>query len=328
MSLILVPAAVLGGMGVLFGVGLAIANKKLGIEKDPREVAVRNALPGANCGGCGFAGCDAFAAAVLSGNAKVNGCPVGGVSCSEQIAGIMGVDAGGSKRWVSTVVCRGATGRCKEKYVYKGIEDCRAAALAADGYKACRFACLGLGTCAKSCEYDAIHMENELAVIDKDKCVGCQKCVAVCPKSVLQMMPDDRPIQLRCRANARGRMVKDLCDAGCIACTRCAKACKFGAIEMKDNLPVISIEKCVGCMECARVCPSGAIEGDVANRPVAKIDSKDCIGCEKCKAACRFNAIEGESKGDHVVIHAECTGCGECVRACPQDCIAITERTK
>jgi electron transport complex protein RnfB len=294
---------------------------------DEKVPLVREALPGANCGACGYPGCDGYAAAVASGEAAVNLCTVGGASVAKQIGEIMGVDAGSVTRKVATVKCQGSLDRCGGKYEYQGIEDCLAASLVADGNKACHYACLGLGTCARACEYGAITIDERLkiAMVDADKCTGCTKCVAVCPKDVLSMEPADAPVQLLCRAAEEGKLVSDNCKVGCIGCELCAKSCHFGAITMVDHLPVIDREKCVGCMMCAEVCPTSAIWGDFANRQEAVIDREACIGCSICKKKCNFDAIAGERKQPHDVTEA-CTGCGACAPACPKKCISMRTR--
>ncbi|MEG0767843.1 MAG: 4Fe-4S binding protein, partial [Clostridia bacterium] len=258
--------------------------------------AVREALPGANCGGCGYAGCDGYAEAVSEGKAPVNGCPVGGAAVAMHLASIMGVEAGDTQKKVATVICRGGTNFCAQKYDYQGIKDCVAASMVSDGTKACHYACLGLGTCATVCKFGAISIDERqhLVVVDRDQCVGCGKCVEICPKHVLQLQPLDQPVRLLCHANEEGRMVTDNCKAGCFGCGKCAEACKFGAIEMVNHLPQIDPEKCVGCMMCAEACPTDAIWADYENRKEAVIHKADCIGCGICKKNCPFDAIVGE----------------------------------
>ena len=273
---IMIPVALMAGLGVLFGAMIAVFGKLLAVPGDESINAVRAALPGANCGGCGFPGCDALAAAIARGEAPLNACPVGGVACAEEIARIMGVEVPKvEKRKVARVICQGSTEHCKNVYEYIGIADCRAAAMVASGSRACRHACLGLGTCASVCRFGAIHMEGGIAVIDAEKCAACGMCVAICPKHVIDFEIEELPILLRCRSALRGKAVHDACDRGCIACGKCAKACQYGVITLENNLPVLDVSKCVGCGACARACPTRALrdlrpEDDFDPQPVAE----------------------------------------------------------
>ncbi len=321
---ILIPTALLGGMGVLFGAGLAYAGKKLAVPQDERIDKVRACLPGAGCGACGYAGCDGYAAAVVKEGAATNLCSVGGATAAQQIAAIMGVEADiPSVRMVATVLCRGDNDMCHSRFEYQGLQECRAAFLASGGAKACKYSCLGLGSCERVCEFDAIHVSNGLVHIDPDKCMGCKKCISVCPKNVIRMEPEHLRSVLRCRALEKGRAVRDVCTAGCIACGRCEKNCKFGAITLKDNLPVVDMDKCVGCMECVRVCPTGAMDGDLSKRKKAVIDQDACVGCTLCEKQCKFDAIRGALKEKHSVDTEKCVGCGQCALKCPKKCITL-----
>lgn len=328
MTTILIAALVLGGLGLIFGLLLTLANKVFEVPSDPRRDAVRNCLPGANCGGCGYAGCDALADAIAQGKAPVNACPVGGAAVAKQVAEIMGVeDTPVETRNVATVVCQGSLDRCKTKFPYHGIQDCVAATLMNDGNRACKYACLGLGTCVRACKFDAIHIDeySKIAKVDPEKCQSCGACVKACPKEVLSLQPETLPVRLLCRAAEEGFLVSDNCKIGCIGCELCKEACKFDAITIQNHLPVIDREKCTSCMICAETCPTGAIWGDFDNRKIAAIDRDLCIGCTICKRTCRFEAISGELKQVHEVNEA-CTGCGECVKKCPKKAITLSVR--
>lgn len=320
----------LGAIGLVFGLVLGIASKVFAVKTSEQTLQVRAALPGANCGGCGYSGCDAFASAVVEGKAPVGGCPVGGIEVARRVAEIMGQDAGNidpMQRKVAKVVCRGGTNYCLPKHNYQGIKDCIAASTISDGTKSCSFACLGLGTCATVCAFGAIHVDdrNKIVDINREKCTGCGKCVKVCPKQVISLQPYDQPVRLVCNANERGRVVTDVCKAGCFSCGKCVEACKFDALSMENNLPVINRDKCVGCMMCAEACPTDAIWADYQNRKEAVIDPKLCIGCSLCKRACQFGAIVGERKRAHSVTNA-CTGCSQCVAKCPKNAINMRVR--
>ena len=176
---IILAAVVVGGTGLVISILLGIASEKFKVPVDEKEVAVRECLPGNNCGGCGFAGCDALAKAIAAGEAPVGACPVGGQPVADKIASIMGVEAGVGEKQVAFVKCAGTCDKAKSKYKYAGNEDCVSAmsVLAVD-QKPGSFGCTGFGSCVKVCDFDAIHVINGVAVVDKEKCVACGKCVA------------------------------------------------------------------------------------------------------------------------------------------------------
>lgn len=325
---ILYAALVLGGMGLLFGFLLTGASKIFAVPANPRKDAVRELLPGANCGGCGYPGCDGCADAIAEGKAPVNACPVGGSEVANKIAAALGMEAEeGTVKMVAHVICQGDKERCRVKFDYSGIQDCVAASLVNDGNKGCKYACLGLGTCVRACPFDAIHIDEYkgIAVVDHEKCQSCGKCVEVCPKQVIQLQPQDLPVRLMCRAAEKGILVSDNCQVGCNGCERCYQACKFGAITMVNHLPVIDNEKCRGCMMCAEACPTRAIWAAWDKRKIAEIDKENCIGCGLCKRQCQFESIVGEVKKPHEVLNA-CTGCGKCAEKCPKKCITMKVR--
>lgn len=328
MTQILIGTGVLAAIALVFGLLLTVANKVFEVPSDPRRDQIREALPGANCGACGFVGCDSLADAIAAGKAPANACPVGGSRVGNAVAAILGVEQGAEQeRMVATVICQGTIDRCKTKFNYNGIEDCLAATLVGDGNRACKYACLGLGTCVRACKFDAIHIDEHtmLAVVDPDKCTSCGACVKACPKKVLDLQPVTLPVRVLCRAAEEGVLVSDNCKIGCIGCELCMQACKFGAIRMENHLPVIDREKCVGCMMCAEVCPTAAMWGDFDNRHIALIDRDLCIGCGICKKICQFEAISGERKSIHEINEA-CTGCGQCVPKCPKKAITLPVR--
>ncbi len=253
----------------MLGLGLAIASKLFAVEADPKAEGVRELLPGANCGGCGFPGCDGFAKAVAAGEADASKCVAISKDNLASIGTLLGVEMKTGEKNVARVLCRGDSENCISKYRYSGVHDCRAAAALAGGPRSCPFGCVGLLTCAKSCPFGAIYLSDKgLAAVDEEKCTGCGTCVAVCPKHCFTVMPQSRSIYVTCRTTRKGKAVAEACKAGCIACGLCAKKCPEGAITIVDNLPVIDYDKCTGCGTCAAVCPKGAIFAP--NKPQSK----------------------------------------------------------
>ncbi|MGM9631029.1 RnfABCDGE type electron transport complex subunit B [Butyricicoccus sp.] len=251
---------VLGVMGLLFGLILAFASKIFAVEVDARIPAVQECLPGANCGGCGYAGCNGLATAIVEGKAPVNGCPVGGAAAAEKIAAVLGVEVTESEKMIAHVHCSGTCENAKNRAKYEGIEDCLGAIRVANGYKECAFACLGLGTCEKACPFGAIHVVDGVAKVDASKCTACSKCIAACPKHIISLVPEKNAVRVDCSSKAKGKEVMDACSVGCIGCGLCEKTCKFDAIHMEGNLPVIDYDKCKGCQMCAKACPRHIIE--------------------------------------------------------------------
>lgn len=229
MTEIIIAAAIVGGTGILIGLFLGLSGEKLKVEVDEKEVAVREALPGNNCGGCGYAGCDGLAAAIAKGEAPANGCPVGGEAVAQQIAEIMGVEIETGVRKAAFVKCSGNCNVAKNDYAYSGAADCQMASMVTNGGpKACNYGCLGLGSCVKACEFGGISIIDGVAVIDRDKCKACGQCVAVCPKNLIEIRPVTGVANVVCSSKDKGKAVMDVCSVGCIGCTLCEKQCEIG----------------------------------------------------------------------------------------------------
>ena len=258
---IIIAAAVVGILGILIGVFLGIASEKFKVEVDEKEILVRNELPGNNCGGCGYAGCDALAKAIAAGQAEVGACPVGGASTAEKIGAIMGVAGGTTEKKVAFVKCKGTCDKTKVQYNYYGVDDCKKVSVVPGaGEKACTYGCMGYGSCVKACAFDAIHVVDGVAVVDKEKCVACGKCVSSCPNHLIELVPYKAEHLVQCSSHDKGKDVKSVCESGCIGCTLCTKQCEFDAIHMENNLAVIDYEKCTNCGKCAEKCPVKVIQ--------------------------------------------------------------------
>lgn len=269
MSGIIYPVTVLGGLGLLFGVSLSLASRAFSIEVDPKVEEIRKVLPGANCGACGFPGCDGLASAIAEGKAPVNACSVGGVPVAENIADIMGVNAVETIREVATVLCQGDCHNAKDKYIYNGIQDCRAKNILAGGSKYCSYGCLGCGTCKDVCQYDAIKIIDGVAIIDKEKCVACKACIGICPKGIIELVPYEQEVVVKCKSNDTGKVVRGNCSIGCIGCRICVKNCPEDAFIFENNLAKIDYEKCINCGICAEKCPTKAIWSSLKKEKVA-----------------------------------------------------------
>ena len=257
---ILIATGIIGVVGLLIGLFLGIAGIKFKVDVDEREEAVLAALPGNNCGGCGYPGCSGLAAAITKGEAPVNACPVGGEPVGKKIGEIMGVSVGESRRMVAFVHCQGDCDKTKVDYEYTGAQDCNMLSFVPNGGpKTCNYGCLGYGSCVKACPFDAIHVVNGVAVVDKEACKACGKCVAACPKHLIELVPYTAEHLVQCSSHDKGPAVKKVCEAGCIGCTLCTKQCESDAIHMENNVAVIDYSKCTNCGKCAAKCPAKVI---------------------------------------------------------------------
>lgn len=256
---ILYALFILGAIGLAFGIILGIADKKFHVEVDERVANVRACLPGANCGACGYVGCDAFAEAVAAGEANPNGCSAGGGATARAIGDVLGVAVEEKEPIFARVICQGTNGIAKARFEYDGYQSCRVAASIAGGPKQCRFSCIGLGDCALTCKFDAITMRDGIAYISEDRCVGCGACVDICPRNVIQLHPASARVLVRCRNSDVARQARDVCMKACIACKRCVKECKYDAIAVENGFAVIDTEKCTKCGDCVAVCPCNCI---------------------------------------------------------------------
>lgn len=261
---ILIAVGILAGLGLIFGLVLAAASKMFYVQTDPRLDQLNDCLPAANCGGCGYAGCNAYAEAVLKGEAPIGECASGGQECVDAMSAIMGIRVEAKKRQVAIVRCSGyhrvdASGKelgVKRKAEYEGFQDCLAASeVGGNGPVACEFGCLGFGNCVKACKYDAIKVENGCAIVDREKCIGCKACARACPRNVIGFVDYDMQYVIPCQSHAKGAVTVRGCSQGCIGCGLCKKICPEQAITVEGNLAVIDYSKCTNCGLCTTVCP-------------------------------------------------------------------------
>lgn len=255
---ILLASVTVGGVGIIMGCLLGIAEKKFEVKVNEKESAIRELLPGSNCGGCGYPGCDGMAAAIAKGDAPANGCPSINADMAAQIAEIMGVklDTGKMIKKIAFVKCAGDCERAKSRYEYHGVKSCiDVSYVTGGGPKACTYGCLGYGECVKACKFDAISIQSGVAVVDKEKCVACGQCVDICPKRIIELIPYSAKYAVQCTSEEKGKDTKAVCTAGCIGCKMCARNCQEEAIEVENNIAVIIQDKCAGCGICAGKCP-------------------------------------------------------------------------
>ena len=242
---ILLAAAILVVLAIVVAYILGWANRAFHVDVDPAVAEIADALPGANCGGCGFVGCLEYAEAAATGKAAVTLCAPGGNACSSALADIMGVEAETAAKQLAVVHCRATASERLLPSVYDGEATCIAANLVS-AVQGCAHGCLGMGDCARACPYDAIRIAEGLAVADETKCLGCGKCAAACPRGVISMVPFEvgRALVVTCSNPDFGADVKHVCGTGCIGCKACAKI--SNAIEMEGNLPVIDYGRLAG----------------------------------------------------------------------------------
>lgn len=252
---ILIAFAVLAAIGALLGLMLAVASKVFYVETDERVEAIKECLPGANCGGCGYAGCGALAEAIVKGNAKSTACGAGGPKVAKKIAAIMGEESVDFVGVRAQVMCSGCSEKVKLKYHYEGLEDCRSAIRQGGGDKLCPNGCIGHGTCVKACVFDAIHVIDGVAVVDYEKCTGCGKCAEACPKSIIKLVPFKADVWVGCSSTDKGALTRTYCEVGCIGCKICEKNCPTGAVKVENGLARIDYDICTQCGICYEKCP-------------------------------------------------------------------------
>lgn len=247
-------------IALVAGLLLLIFSRLFAVEKNPLEKAVRDCLPGINCGACGCKGCDDYAAAIADGTAKPDQCIPGAQSVADQICEILGNEKADIENNVAFVACNGHSGVTSRTADYDGIKTCRAASMLYAGAGACRFGCLGFGDCAAVCPSDAICTDDGIARVDTSRCLGCGLCKKACPKGIIVMIPKEATSVVMCSNKQKGADARKACKSACIACKKCEKVCPSGAVSVKDNLAVIDYTKCTRCGLCAAECPTGCLK--------------------------------------------------------------------
>ena len=257
---VLKALGIVGAIGVIAAILLALVSHFFSVPEDERARRLREALPGVNCGACGYKGCDDYAAAMSEGKAKPNLCVPGAESVAYELAEILGVEVEIPKDVVAFVHCNGNCAATGKRNVYDGVESCRAAATLYGGPNACLYGCLGYGDCAKACPANAICILDGIAHVDTSRCLGCALCVETCPKRMISLVPQESAAVVMCNSRDRGAEARKACSNACIGCKKCEKNCPAEAIKVEDSLARIDYEKCTHCGACVEGCPTGCLK--------------------------------------------------------------------
>ena len=260
MNPIILAIIVVGAIGLISGLVLAVASIIMAVKENEKVSILCAELPGANCGACGFSGCDGYAEALANGEANPGLCTPGGADVNNRLGEILGVNVIIEKPKAAVVLCNGTHDNVDNKMFYSGVQTCNAVNKFYNGTKFCSYACLGLGDCVKVCQYGAIEVKNGRAYIDKSKCTACGACVKTCPKGIIELLPTDMKEIVICSNRDKGAVARKACKVACIACGKCVKACEYDAVVVENNLSRINPEKCVRCGACVEACPTKCIQ--------------------------------------------------------------------
>lgn len=255
---VLYAVLIITAVGLLAGVILSVASKLMAVPTDEKTEKIRACLPGANCGACGYTGCDGYAAAISAGDAEPDKCTPGGAATAAELSDVLGVEVTAT-RTVAAVKCNHGVDKAAADFAYTGAVSCRSAKLLYGGQLQCKFGCLGFGDCVKVCERNAITVTDGVAVVDKELCYGCGKCLSVCPNSVITLIPYESLVKVSCNNTEKGAYARKKCTAACIGCMKCVKVCENDAVKVENFLANIVTDKCTSCGKCAEVCPQNCI---------------------------------------------------------------------
>lgn len=270
MENIILPIVIVTILGGALAVILSVASKYMAVKVDETVLLIRAELPGANCGACGCAGCDEYASKIAKGEVATNLCIPGGASLISKLSAIMGTEAGGMESKYAYVKCRGHLGTTEYKMDYHGPQSCEACVKFFNGRTSCTYGCMGFGDCVVACPYDAIHIIGDVAVVDKDVCIGCGACTKVCPKNLIEVGRKKIDVSVACSSKDKGGVARKLCANACIGCKKCEKVCPKEAIIIENNIAHIDMDKCVNCHLCHKECPTGAIMSYKKNPEIGK----------------------------------------------------------
>lgn len=289
---ILLPVLVLAAVAFIIGFLLAVAGRVFFVKKDERIDEITGLLPGANCGGCGYAGCQSYAEALVKDDAPCDKCKAVEAKNLEEIAKILGKEAAPSAKMRAMVMCSGTKDLANDKYIYKGLGDCLSVARLGNGPKECPHGCIGLGSCVKACPFGAIKVEDGVAVVEYEKCRACGVCVSTCPQNLIKLIPFDADMWVGCSSRLPGKEVRSFCKVGCIGCGICAKNCPVGAITVENNIAEIDYEKCTNCGLCREKCPRKIIWSGKEQTEKGDTIAAAALTVEKAKEPVKENVEE------------------------------------